>query len=65
MVAVGLAAAFALTRAMSALLFGVSATDPMIFAAVPIVLIATAAGAAYLPARRASRIDPLEALRQE
>jgi putative ABC transport system permease protein len=64
-VGVGLAGAFALTRLMASLVFGVSATDPFIFAAVALMLIAVAVMASYLPARRAARIDPLEALRAE
>jgi predicted permease len=61
----GLAAAALLTRAMSALLFGVNAIDPLTYAAVSIALGATAVLASYLPARRATRIDPAEALRWE
>ena len=62
---IGLAAAFWLTRAMSALLFGVSPTDPATFAAVAAALAAVALAANYLPARRATGISPVEALRGE
>jgi ABC-type antimicrobial peptide transport system permease subunit len=63
--AFGLAAAFGLTRLMSALLFGVSPVDPITFAAVSTALAAVALVASYLPARRASSMDPTEALRWE
>jgi ABC-type lipoprotein release transport system permease subunit len=61
--AIGLAAAFWLTRVMETLLFSVSRTDPVTFVAVPVTLIAVAALACYLPARRAMRVDPVVALR--
>jgi ABC-type antimicrobial peptide transport system permease subunit len=64
-VAFGLAAAIALTRLMSSLLFEVSPLDPITYAAVPVVLIAAALLASYLPARRATAIDPVDALRAE
>jgi putative ABC transport system permease protein len=64
-IAIGLAGAFGLTRLMEALLFGVSATDPLTFLGVPLVLAAVALLASWLPARRAARTDPLEALRAE
>ncbi len=64
-VVLGLAGAFALTRLMGSLLFGVSATDPLSFLAAPVVLLAIVALATWLPARRASSIDPVEALRAE
>jgi hypothetical protein len=64
-VVIGLAAAAGLTRLMKSLLFGVSTLDPVIYIAMPAVLIATALLASYLPARRASRIDPSQALRLE
>ena len=64
-VVIGLAAAAGLTRLMKSLLFGISSLDPVIYAAMPFVLVAAALLASYLPARRASRIDPSEALRLE
>ncbi|HTK54680.1 MAG TPA: ABC transporter permease [Gemmatimonadaceae bacterium] len=62
---IGLAAAAGTTRLMASQLFGVTPSDPVTFALVPIVLCAVAALACYLPARRASRLDPLTALRRE
>jgi predicted permease len=62
-VAIGLAAAFVATQALSKLLFGVSPRDPLTFVGAAIVLSAVAVLASYLPARRATRVSPLEALR--
>ncbi len=64
-VACGMAAAFALTRLMKALLYGVSPADPGTFVAVAAGLMAVVVLASYLPARRAARVDPVEALRAE
>ncbi|HEY4363199.1 MAG TPA: ABC transporter permease [Bryobacteraceae bacterium] len=64
-VAVGLLAAAGLTRLMSSLLFGTSALDPVTYAAVPLVLAAAAMLASYLPARRASSVDPIEVLKAD
>jgi putative ABC transport system permease protein len=61
----GLAGAFALSRVLGGLLFQVSATDPATFAGVALLLLLTALLASYLPARRATRVDPLAALRCE
>jgi predicted permease len=64
-VAVGVVAALALTRLMASLLFGVKPTDAMTFGGVAVLLTCVAAAASYIPARRAMRTDPLEALRHE
>jgi ABC-type antimicrobial peptide transport system permease subunit len=64
-VAIGLFAAFLLSRLMSSLLFQVSAADPITFAAVAILLTTVVFLANYVPARRATRVDPLVALRYE
>jgi putative ABC transport system permease protein len=64
-VVVGLVGAMALTRVMTSLLFGVSALDVTTFAIVPVILIATATLAIYIPALRATRVDPTVALREE
>jgi putative ABC transport system permease protein len=64
-VGIGLAGAFLLTRLMSSLLFGVSATDPLTLTSISLMLIAVALLASYIPARRAAKVDPLIALRYE
>jgi ABC-type antimicrobial peptide transport system permease subunit len=64
-VAIGIAGAFALTRFLSSQLYGVTATDAQTFGAASLFLILVALLACYLPAHRASRVDPITALRHE
>jgi ABC-type antimicrobial peptide transport system permease subunit len=64
-VALGLPAAFLLTRLMASLLFGVTTHDPLTFTALPLAIVAVTTIACWLPARRAARVDPVTAIRQD
>ena len=64
-VAIGLAGALTIAQLMRSLLFGIAVTDPLTFAATPLLLAIVALVASYVPARRAARIDPMVALRHE
>ena len=64
-VALGLAGALALTRFLESILFGVTPTDPLTFATVAAAVVAVSLLACYVPARRATRVDPMVALRHE
>jgi len=64
-IGLGLGAALTLARVMRTMVFQVSTTDPMVFGAIAMLLLATAACAAWIPARRAARLDPLVTLRAE
>jgi putative ABC transport system permease protein len=64
-VIIGVASAFALTKIIASFLYGVKARDPMVFIGVPLVLCAVALFAVWLPAQRATRVSPVDALRCE
>jgi putative ABC transport system permease protein len=64
-IGLGFICSLGLSWPMAALLFGVSAVEPVVFVGVPILLASTALLASYIPARRAMRVDPIEALRQD
>jgi ABC-type lipoprotein release transport system permease subunit len=64
-VVIGVASAFGLAKVIQSILFGVQARDPLVFVGIPIVLAVVALIAVWLPAMRASRVDPLTALRYE
>ncbi len=64
-VAIGILAALALSRFLESLVYGVGVRDPVTFIGIPVILLVVAAAAAYFPARRATRVDPMEALRAE
>jgi ABC-type antimicrobial peptide transport system permease subunit len=63
-IVIGLAGALATSRVLEGLLYGVEARDPLTFSVVPAVLVMVALAASWLPARRATRIDPVTALRE-
>ena len=64
-VAIGIGAAFGLTRLLASFLFGIEAVDPAVFTLIPVLLSAVALLSVWVTARRASRIDPVDALRCE
>jgi len=64
-IALGIAGALAAARLIASLLFGVTASDPLTFAAIAVLMTLVALAACWIPARRAMRVDPIEALRYE